>query len=226
MLSNGGLQDWWAEIWVIQLLCKLSIPALERGISETWLSHLVFALHPTDPDIVLVGLPCSFLSMWEMKGKKNIFKYAPHLYSSVEKNGNLQFNKRQYIHIKVITAIERPDRVYLAVEHLISRNAVQLHAEKVIPGESKRGRCGKSGSLPTQPYPRPKWKQDTELRKPWKPASQQYRIHMRAGLGGVGAWVGAWVGWGFRFMLTLPGPNPDSSHIHKVSIYLLCMESS
>lgn len=187
MLSDGGLQDGWAEIWVIQLLCRPNIPALERGNSETWLSHLVFALHPTDPDIVLVWLPCSFLSTWDMRErKKNIQVCSPFVFlCRIKWKFALQW-EAVYPHKGYKRYRARPDRAYLAVEHLISRNAVQLHAEKVIPGESKRGRCGKSGSLPTQRYPRLQGKQDTELRKPWKPASQRYSIHMRAGLGRVG----------------------------------------
>lgn len=65
-------------------------------------------------------------------------------------NQHLRLSKRE--ERTICGAVLSQDLAYLAVEHLISRHAVQLHAEKVVPGEGtekKRERCSEIGSLPT-----------------------------------------------------------------------------
>lgn len=58
----------------------------------------------------------------------------------------------EYLHRKAINAVVAVQiRAYLAVEHLISRNVVQLHSEKVVPGQNK-DRSRVSGRLPTQSF--------------------------------------------------------------------------
>lgn len=56
---------------------------------------------------------------------------------------------KQRLHREAVIAVMAV-HAHLAVEHLISCNVVQLHSEKVIPGDgikTERGRA--SGQLPT-----------------------------------------------------------------------------
>ena len=94
----------------------------------------MLSLHPADPDIILVRLPCSFLHI-----KHNTNTCPPgylHQHDSVVGNQNFQRNDKELRGCKCHGV--HANSYHLAVEHLLSCDDVQLHTEKVIPGKGDR----------------------------------------------------------------------------------------
>ena len=95
----------------------------KRWRNRCWTpSHLMFALHPADPDVILVGLPCSFLHISKKHTDTHQFSYI--CISLQPKNYILWTNDPRYSYLEEVNAVcvwSRRCLPYCRTSHLLRR---------------------------------------------------------------------------------------------------------